>query len=253
MHGERRDFFRPDYPLGVREFFDEHADKACDADTVRAHPHRHHVSFFVFYRELHIRRFLLSKIENVTDLGGAYFLQILALHTEIGERLIVQHFFIDCDSLRTIEIDHVLAGFTDRLEFVAEFRERTARSECDEGVIADAKAFEDIHVRRLGRFVVCQMRALVGRERIHIFHHELASAHDAALGAQLVAQLGLKLIDRYRQVLVTRDKILHHLRNRLFVAPAKADLSARLEFRLEPHIDDLVAPAIRLLPQFFPL
>ena len=89
--------------------------------------------------------------------------------------------------------------------------------------------------------------------RVHIFHNELATAHNTAFGAQLIAQFILELVNANWQILIALQVAAQQFDNRLLVRPAKANISAVLQFRLEPHIDQLVAPAPSLLPCFFTL
>ena len=84
---------------------------------------------------------------------------------------------------------------------------------------------------------------------IEILHQELPTSHDTGFSSQLITQLGLKLVDRHRQVLVAVNVLSQHVHDRLFVRPSQPHLLVtRLQFSLKPDIDQLIVPATRCLP-----
>ena len=61
------------------------------------------------------------------------------------------------------------------------------------------------------------------------------------------------MVDANGQIFVAFKVTTQQFDNRLLVRPAKADLSAILQVRLEPHIHQLIAPAASLLPELLAL
>jgi hypothetical protein len=78
---------------------------------------------------------------------------------------------------------------------------------------------------------------------IHVFHDEFAAAHDATFGAQFIAQLCLELVDIHRQVFVAGNVLRIISMMASSCDQAEGRLQCRLEFCLEPDIDDFVVPA----------
>ena len=152
-----------------------------------------------------------------------------------------------------MQINIILASVTNRLEFVAKFGKSSARGKRHIRLIANTKAVVTALVS-LDRGVIILIQVFfAGMHRVHIFHNELAAAHNTAFGAQLVAQLILELINANRQILVALQIITQQINDRLFVRPAETNLSTVLQFRLKPNINQLVTPAPSLLPCFFTL
>ena len=147
-----------------------------------------------------------------------------------------------------MQINIILASITNRLKFVAKFSESSARGKRHICLIADTKAVVAALVS-LNRGVIILIQVFfAGVHRVHIFHNELAAAHNTAFGAQLVAQLVLELVNANRQILIALQIITQQINNRLFVRPAETDLGAVLQMRLKPNIDQIIAPASSLLP-----
>ena len=114
---------------------------------------------------------------------------------------------------------------------------------------AQAEASENAHVGLVHRGVGFRQRLLPEMERIGILHQELARAHDAETRTDLVAELGLDLVEIDRQLLVAFQLVAgvignHFLGGRRiaeFLLLAVADLQQlRAEFR----------PATGFLPEF---
>ena len=123
----------------------------------------------------------------------------------------------------------------------------------DVGVIPQAKAVVAALIGLDDRLVVGLQVFLAGVDAIHILHDKLTPTHNTTLGAQLVAEFVLELVDADGQVFVTFQVATQQFDNRLLVRPAKADFGAILQVRLEPHIHQLIAPAASLLPELLAL
>ena len=121
------------------------------------------------------------------------------------------------------------------------------------GVIPQTKTVIATLIGLDDRLVVGVKVFLAGVDAIHILHDKLTPTHNTTLGAQLVAEFVLELVDADGQVFVTFQVATQQFDNRLLVRPAKADFGAILQVRLEPHIHQLIAPAASLLPELLAL
>jgi len=72
---------------------------------------------------------ICAKRENVADFDRFHFLKLAALEMKLRQNFIGADFFVDGDPLVAMHIDRVFASVADRLELIAELRERTARGE----------------------------------------------------------------------------------------------------------------------------
>ena len=142
--------------------------------------------------------------------------------------------------------DPVLAGRAGDHEFVR-------------GVAADRAALGlDDHVRKAAAVVdpavglVHGVVALVelgdvGVEAVRVLHHELASPDDAEPRPGLVAELGLDLVHRDRQLLVRVDQVAYQVGDHLLVGRAQAHLVAAANGQLHQQVAVGLVPA-RFLP-----
>ena len=87
----------------------------------------------------------------------------------------------------------------------------------------------------------------VGVEAVRVLHHELASPDDAEPRPGLVAELGLDLVHRDRQLLVRVDQIAYQAGHHLLVGRAQAHLVAAAQGQLHQQVAVGLVPA-RFLP-----
>ena len=93
------------------------------------------------------------------------------------------------------------------------------------------------------------MRVLVaGVERVGVLHDELAPAHQAGARPQLVAELGLDLVEVERQLAVAAHVAAHEVDDDLLVRGADDEVAA-LAILEAQQLRAVLLPAARLLPQ----
>ena len=117
------------------------------------------------------------------------------------------------------------------------------------GVVeAKAAALEDAAVGLVHLVVGKIGRIAVNVKGVSILHDELAAAHQAEARADLVAELGLDLIEVDRQLAVGGDRAAHDVGHDLLVGRAEAELA--LVAVLDPQqLGPVLEPAAGLLPQ----
>ena len=86
-------------------------------------------------------------------------------------------------------------------------------------------------------------------EGIAILHDEFPPAHDAETGANLVAELGLDLVEMQWQLAIALYFLAHHIGNHLFVRRAD-DKVALVTVLQAQQFGTIFVPAPGLLPQF---
>ena len=116
-----------------------------------------------------------------------------------------------------------------------------------DGHIREAAAVEDPAIG-LVHHVVGGVQLVEARaEGVGVLHHELAGAEDAEPGPRLVAELGLDLVERHRELAIRLDEVADDVRHRLLVGRAEDDVAVAAEG--EFHQDSAhVAVAAGLLP-----
>ena len=96
----------------------------------------------------------------------------------------------------------------------------------DDGQGLDVAALADIGVGLLHLVVLLLQALLRGREAVGVLHDELATAHQAKAGTELVAELILDVIEIHRQLLVGTQFIAHQGGHGLLVRGAEHELAA---------------------------
>ena len=152
-----------------------------------------------------------------------------------------------------MQIYIIFASTANRLKFVTEFGKSAARGKCHISFATNTETVVAPLIRLDHSLVIIIKTLFASVHRVHVFHNKLAATHDTAFSAQFVAQFVLELINANRQILITLQITAQQLDDWLFVRPAKADISAVLQFRFEPHINQFVTPAASLLPKIFAL
>ena len=93
------------------------------------------------------------------------------------------------------------------------------------------------------------MRGFVGVERIRVLHHEFARAHHAEARPDLVAELGLDLIEIDRQLLVAPDLLARDVGDHLLVTSGCTTKSRSCRSLSRSSSGPYLLPAAGLLPQ----
>ena len=76
--------------------------------------------------KVHLLTLLSTKVKNVADFTAFTFFQLITLHTETTQVLVIKHFLIDGNIFASMQIDNVLTGITDSLKFVTELSKSPA-------------------------------------------------------------------------------------------------------------------------------
>ena len=143
--------------------------------------------------------------------------------------------------------DRVLAGVREHLELVRLVAADRAGVGLDRAE-REPHAREDAHVGVVHRLVRAQHARLVGIERIRVLHDELARAHHAEARPDLVAELGLDLVEVDRQLPVAADLPAHDVGDHLLVRGADDEVALVPVFEPQ-HVGPHLLPAPGLLPQ----
>src|SRR5581483_2064822 len=109
----------------------------------------------------------------------------------------------------------ILARVAYGLELVAVRAEGAARGERHVGPAAEPRALKHLLIRVGRLFIEREVLRLIARERIEVLHDELARAHEARLGARLVAEFCLELIRIARQIAPGGYLLAHEVGERL--------------------------------------
>ena len=96
----------------------------------------------------------------------------------------------------------------------------------DNGQSLDVAALADVGVGLLHLVVLLLQTLLRGREAVGVLHDELATAHQAKAGTELVAELILDVIEVHRQLLVGTQLIAHQGSHGLLVRGSENKLAA---------------------------
>ena len=93
--------------------------------------------------------------------------------------------------------------------------------------VGDAAAVEDPAVGLVHRVVAGVELLDVGVEAVGVLHQELAGPQDPEPGAGLVAELGLDLVERDRQLLVRPDQVADDVGDDLLVGRPERHVRGR--------------------------
>ena len=96
----------------------------------------------------------------------------------------------------------------------------------DNGQSLDVAALADVGVGLLHLVVLLLQTLLRGREAVGVLHDELATAHQAKAGAELVAELILDVVEVNGQLLVGTQLVAHQGSHGLLVRGAEYELTA---------------------------
>jgi hypothetical protein len=146
------------------------------------------------------------------------------------------------------EGDIVFAGFGQHMEFMgAGAADRTGiglhRAEIQ------AQAGEYLTVSLVHAVIGCLQRRLIDMEGVGILHDEFAASHQTETRTDLVAELGLDLVQVERQLLVAAQFVAHQVGDHFFVGRADAELAAVAILQAQ-QFGAVLLPAARFLPQF---
>ena len=95
----------------------------------------------------------------------------------------------------------------------------------DNGQSLNVAALADIGVGLLHLVVLLLQALLRGREAVGVLHDELAAAHQAKAGTELIAELILNVVQVDRQLLIGAQLIAHQSRDGLLVRGAQHKLA----------------------------
>ena len=96
----------------------------------------------------------------------------------------------------------------------------------DDGQGLDVAALADIGVRLLHLVVLLLQALLRGGEAVGVLHDELATAHQAKAGTELITELVLDVIEIHRQLLVGTQLIAHQGSHGLLMRGSEHELTA---------------------------
>ena len=144
--------------------------------------------------------------------------------------------------------DEVLAGLGRHHEFLRLAAAHRAGVSFDH-LVGEAAALEDAAVGAAVLLVGAIETGLVEIERVGVLHEELAHAQQAALGAGLVAELGLDLIPDLRKLLVAAELAAGDRGHDFLVGHAEAKLALEAVAQAEHGVAHGV-PAAGFLPEF---
>src|SRR5690606_14599300 len=85
-------------------------------------------------------------------------------------------------------------------------------------------------------------------KRVKVFHQEFPSAHNAGLGAKLISEFSLELVNTDGEVAIGRNLLGNYFSQRLFVSCGKAKFAAVFQNSFEPNIHNFIIPPACLLP-----
>ena len=145
-----------------------------------------------------------TKVEDIAHLSRLDALKLALINAKLNYSF-VHHFFVNREVAAAVQVDVILTRRADRLEFVAKFGKGPAAGKGDVGVVPQAKAVVAALVSLDDRLVVGLQVFLTGVDAIHILHNKLTPTHDTTLGAQLVAEFVLELVDADGQVFVALE------------------------------------------------
>jgi hypothetical protein len=143
--------------------------------------------------------------------------------------------------------DGVLAGVRDDLELMRAVPADGAGVGRDRAVL-QAEAVEDLAVGRVHVVVAAAGGIDVTVEGVGVLHRELAAAHQAEAGPALVAELGLDVIEIFRQLAVAAQLLAGDVRDDLLACGLHDEVAAMAVLHaqeLGPHLVE----AAGLLPQ----
>ena len=145
------------------------------------------------------------------------------------------------------EGDRVLAGGCEHLELMRAGAADLARVGRDRAE-RQPQAREDARVGVIHLLVALLQTLEIGVERVGVLHRELARAHHAEARPDLVAELGLDLVEIDRQLAVAADLLAHDIAEHLLGRGRVAELALGAVLDAQ-HQRAVEVPAPGLLPQ----
>jgi hypothetical protein len=106
-----------------------------------------------------------------------------------------------------------------------------------------AAARDDVRVRGRHVFVGFLQRLGRGVEAVRILHGEFARAHHAEARPELVAELGLDLVDVLRQLLVALEPVARDVRHHFFVRRAERKEAVAAVVQFEQELAEILEPS----------
>ena len=266
---EGRHAVRPEDAGVVVEGLDDGADQARDADAVRPHVDGHLAAVGVGDHGVHGLGVLVSEIEDVADLDAPRRDQRIAKGLVLPRIVLVVGRRVNgrppVDN--RLQVAVVVRGGARSLEFqevpVAEHLGFAGVGQDDElvaHVAADGAAFGDhgdglesqaLEGAKVGdeHLVVGPFRAFeVEVEGIRVLHQELAPAHDAEAGPDLVAELPLDVVEQLGQVPVAAHRGAEDVGDLLLVGGAVQHVALVAVLDAQ-HLRTVVVVARALAPQ----
>ena len=143
--------------------------------------------------------------------------------------------------------DGVLAGSGQHLEFAGQRAADRAGVGIDRAEL-ESHAREDARIGVVHDLVRTQHAGFIDVERIRVLHDELARAHHAEAWPDLVAELGLDLVEVDRQLLVAADLAAHDVGDH-FLVRRPDDEVALLPILQTQHERPHLFQAAAFLPQ----
>jgi len=149
--------------------------------------------------------------------------------------------------VRVGEGDGVLAGVGQDVELVGGVAADAAGVRLH-GAEVQAAALEDAAVGLEHDLIGRPQRVVVQVEGVGVLHQEFAGPHDTEARADLVAELGLDLVEVHRELLVGAQLIAGQVGDDLLVGGPEAEL-AGMAVAHPQQLGAVVLPASGLLPQ----
>ena len=162
-----------------------------------------------------------------------------------GERL--RHLEVGRVLVAVGEGDGVFAGLGQHVEFLRDAATDAARVGTHRAE-SELHAFEDAGIGRMHRPVALLQRGLVDVEGVGVLHHELTRPHDAEARSDLVAELGLDLIEVHRELAVALELAACDVGDHFLVRGSETErpvVAVREAQQLGPEL----VPAPRFLPE----
>ena len=143
--------------------------------------------------------------------------------------------------------DGVFPGFREDVKFMGVAAADTA-GVGQHGAKGESHAREDVGIGGMHAGVGVGEALFVEMKGVGVFHDEFARPHDPESGADLVAKLGLDLIEVDRQIAIAADLGAHQIGNDFLVRGAQAKRSAVAILDAQ-QLGSVLLPASRFPPQ----
>ena len=125
--------------------------------------------------------------------------------------------------------DGVFTGGGHHLEFLGQIAANGA-AVCSHGAVLQAKTVKDAAVGLRHVLVTLLGRIAVAVKTVGVLHDELAPTHQAKTGTTLVTELGLNLVEIFRQLLVTAQFLLGNISDHFLGGGLNHEVSAMAVF-----------------------